>query len=83
VSPSPTRSPRLAPRTLERRQRLASLPVRAASRILAARGLAPAEAGNLTAFLHGLAPTTRGWTADEIERLLFLRYRVERQSHAS
>lgn len=46
--------------------------VRTASRYLTALGFRPAEAGNLTAYLHGLAPVEGGWTVDEIERLLFV-----------
>jgi hypothetical protein len=47
-------------------------------RQLGMRGLRAVEAGNITAYLHGLAPVERGWTAMEIERLLFVRYLVER-----
>jgi hypothetical protein len=52
---------------------------RTTSRLLAAGGFQPAEAGNLTAYLYGLKPVEGGWTADEIERLLFVRYLVERR----
>jgi hypothetical protein len=45
---------------------------------LGARGLAPTEAGNLTAYLRGLRPVDQGWTVAEIDRLLFLRYLVDR-----
>ena len=65
--------------TRERDRRAARLPARAAARFLASNGFRPAEAGNLTAYLHGLAPVEGGWTADEIERLLFVRHLVERQ----
>jgi hypothetical protein len=51
--------------------------VRADSRLLGAKGFRPAEAGNLTAYLHGLAPVASGWTPHEIERLLFLRHLVQ------
>ena len=47
-------------------------------RELGARGLAPTEAGNLTAYLRGLRPVDKGWTVAEINRLLFLRYLVDR-----
>lgn len=47
-------------------------------RDLGARGLAPTEAGNLTAYLRGLRPSAQGWTVTEIDRLLFLRYLVDR-----
>lgn len=53
--------------------------VRAASRYLTGHGFQPTEAGNLTAYLIGLAPVERGWTVDEIERLLFVRHLVERR----
>jgi hypothetical protein len=48
--------------------------VRRASRYLIAHAF-----GNLTAYLHGLAPVEGGWTVDEIERLLFVRHLVEHQ----
>ena len=47
-------------------------------RDLGAIGLAPSEAGNLTAYLRGIRPVEQGWTVAEIDRLLFLRYLVER-----
>ena len=47
-------------------------------RDLGAKGLAPTEAGNLTAYLRGLRPVDQGWTVSEIDRLLFLRYLVDR-----
>ena len=47
-------------------------------RDLGAKGLAPREAGNLTAYLRGLRPVDQGWTVAEIDRLLFLRYLVDR-----
>jgi hypothetical protein len=46
-------------------------------RQLGARGMRSAEAGNLTALLHGLPPVQSGWTIGEISRLLFLRYLAE------
>ena len=49
------------------------------SRYLIAKGFQPGEAGNLTAFLYGLAPVEGGWTVEEIERLLFVRHLVERE----
>jgi hypothetical protein len=42
-------------------------------RNLLARGLAPDEAANLTAFLAGLALGDRPWTLAQVTRLLFLR----------
>jgi hypothetical protein len=47
---------------------------RATYRQLAMRGLTPAEAGNLTAYLNGIGPVGSGWTVGQIERLLFLRH---------
>jgi hypothetical protein len=44
---------------------------------LRARGLQAMEAGNLTAYLHGLAPVESGWTLGEIKRLQFARWLVE------
>jgi len=49
-------------------------PARVTYRQLAMRGLTPAEAGNLTAYLHGIGPVSSGWTIGQIERLLFLRH---------
>lgn len=49
-------------------------PARATYRQLAMRGLTPGEAGNLTAYLNGIAPASSGWTVGQIERLLFLRH---------
>jgi hypothetical protein len=50
---------------------------------LGARGLAPTEAGNLTAYLRGLRPVDQGWTVAEIDRLLFMRYLVDRGRFAA
>ncbi len=50
----------------------------AAYRDLGAKGMAPSEAGNLTAYLLGLRPADQAWTVAEIDRLLFLRYLVDR-----
>ena len=47
-------------------------------RLLGSRGFRSDEAGNLTAYLHGLSPVEGGWAVGEIERLLFLRHLVER-----
>jgi hypothetical protein len=44
------------------------------------RGLSSVQAGNLTARVNGLAPVSTGWRVVEIERLLFLRWRVD-QGH--
>ncbi len=49
---------------------------RATYRGLSIGGLSATEAGNLTAFLNGLAPVSGGWDVDEIERLLFVRHLV-------
>ena len=47
-------------------------------RRLGSKGLRPDEAGNLTAYLHGLSPVESGWQVGEIERLVFLRHLVLR-----
>ena len=47
-------------------------------RELGARGLAATEAANLTAYLHGIRPAERGWSIEQIDHLLFLRYLFER-----
>lgn len=41
------------------------------------QGFTPAQAGNLTAGMAGLAPTARGWTPGEVAALLFLAWRAE------
>jgi hypothetical protein len=46
---------------------------RATYRMLIIRGLAPAEAANLTAFLCGIPVGDQGWSLPEVNRLLFLR----------
>jgi hypothetical protein len=48
----------------------------ATCRQLVCKGFRPDEAGNLTAYLHGLPPVESGWHPDEIARLLFVRHRV-------
>jgi hypothetical protein len=50
-----------------------------ALRELLAQGFTSTEAGNLAAYLLGLARTNEGWTIDEIERLLFVRHLLTRQ----
>ena len=57
---------------------LSSTPPRTTFRDLLTKGLDPAEAGNLTAFVNGLQPMGTSWTVAEIDRLMFLRYLVER-----
>jgi hypothetical protein len=42
-------------------------------RLLTLRGLAPAEATNLTAYLCGLPVADNSWELRQINRLLFLR----------
>jgi hypothetical protein len=69
------RSPGTVVASRHRPRRSAAL---ATYRDLGAKGLAPAEAGNLTAYLRGLRPVDQGWTVAEIDRLLFLRYLVDR-----
>jgi hypothetical protein len=51
-------------------------PVRTTYRYLRMQGLSPVEAGNVAGLAVGLRPQSTGWTATEIERLLFLRWRV-------
>ena len=46
---------------------------RATFRMLLLRGLLPAEAANLTAYLCGLPVGDSRWTIHEVNRLLFLR----------
>jgi hypothetical protein len=52
-------------------------PARATYRLLAIRGLSPAEAGNVTAYSLGIGPIDGGWTVREFERLRFLRYLLD------
>lgn len=59
-------------------ERRTDRPTRATYRLLGMKGFAPTEAGNLTAYLAGLAPVESGWTPREIERILFLRHLVEK-----
>lgn len=51
---------------------------RATFRRLRFCGLTPEQAGNLTARLEGIKPIRDGWGVTEIERLVFLRWLVER-----
>ena len=53
------------------------VPAREVFERLARCGLSLGQAGNLTARVKGLAPVTTSWRLAEIERLLFLRWRVE------
>jgi hypothetical protein len=52
-------------------------PAREVYRRLQRAGLDAVEAGNLTARVKGLPPVDAGWRVPEIERLLFLRWRLE------
>lgn len=56
----------------------AAVSPRATFRRLRICGLSAEEAGNLTARLEGLRPVRDGWAVMEIERLVFLRWLVER-----
>jgi hypothetical protein len=47
-------------------------------RLLGSKGFRPNEAGNLTAYLHGLPPVESGWDVGEIKGLIFLRHLVIR-----
>ena len=49
------------------------LQTRATYRMLLARGLAPTEAANLTAYLCGIAVGGTHWSIGEVNRVLFLR----------
>jgi hypothetical protein len=51
-------------------------PARATYRLLGIKGMSPAEAGNLTAWVNGLEPVEGGWRIGQIEQLLFLRHLV-------
>lgn len=46
---------------------------RSVYRLLLVKGLAPAEAASLTAFMCGLPTTDLRWSLDQLNRLLFLR----------
>jgi hypothetical protein len=46
-------------------------------RALVIGGCSPAEAGNVAAYVHGLHPAVSGWTAAQIQHMLFLRSLVE------
>jgi hypothetical protein len=79
LAPSATQVPhRRRPAIAVSRHRPHGSATLATYRDLGAKGLAPAEAGNLTAYLRGLRPVDQGWTVGEIDRLLFLRYLVDR-----
>ena len=60
----------------------AAMSPRATFRRLRVCGLSAEEAGNLTARLEGLRPVRDGWAVLEIERLVFLRWLVERGQFA-
>ena len=68
---------------LRKRRRPSATTVRATFRRLRVMGLDAMEAGNLTAYDRGIPPVERGWTVKEIDRLLFVRYLVERRRLAS
>lgn len=46
---------------------------RAAHRLLLMKGLSPAEAASLTAFMCGLPTTDLHWSLKQVNQLLFLR----------
>lgn len=46
---------------------------RAVYRLLQTKGLTPAEAANLTAFICGLSTTDLRWSLKQVNQLLFLR----------
>jgi hypothetical protein len=78
--PSAAKDPRRRPPgvTASRRRPVQRSAALATYGDLRGKGLAPTEAGNLTAYLRGLRPVDQGWTVAEIDRLLFLRYLVDR-----
>lgn len=51
----------------------ASLITRTTFRLLLQRGLAPAEAADLTAFMCGIPVGEAHWSLQQVNRLLFLR----------
>jgi hypothetical protein len=57
----------------ETQGRQVDIPTRETVRLLTLRGLEPAEAANLTAYICGIAVGNRSWKLAEINRLLFLR----------
>jgi hypothetical protein len=77
LTPSAAQNPRRCPPTVVATRRPDGSAALATYRDLGARGLAPTEAGNLTAYLRGLRPVDQGWTVAEIDQLLFLRYLVD------
>jgi hypothetical protein len=46
-------------------------------RSLRALGWSEREAGNLAAYLAGIAPTRKGWGIREVDRLMFIRALVQ------
>ncbi len=79
LAPSAVQVPhRRTPAVVTSRHRPHGSAALATYRDLGAKGFGPTEAGNLTAYLRGLRPTGRGWTVAELDRLLFLRYLVDR-----
>ncbi len=52
---------------------------RVTHRTLVMRGLDPAQAANLTAYLNGLPVSGHRWTLPEVNRLLFLRAVAQRE----
>ncbi len=67
-----------APEATQTTQQTAS----AAYRQLVARGLNPREAGNLTAYLHGIAIGDQPWAVREVSNLVFLRQLIGRAVRA-
>jgi hypothetical protein len=74
-------APRSAPRSVAkagtptrvRRPTRTAVSTKRTVRLLTLRGLAPAEAANLTAYLCGIPVADRHWDLREINKLLFLR----------
>jgi hypothetical protein len=78
VAAASAAGPGVASRTISPKrttQRPATSPpaTRAAYRLLLMKGLSPAEAANLTAFVCGLPTTDLRWSLKQVNQLLFLR----------
>ena len=58
-------------------------PIRETYRAMIQRGLEPAEAANLTAFLHGLPSAGIRWTVTEVEAVVRRRSAHARSGEAS
>jgi hypothetical protein len=68
LAPTPTRARRNV-----RSVATATLATKPVYRLLLMKGLTPAEAANLTAFICGLSTTDPRWSLKQVNQLLFLR----------